>query len=92
MDVVFEESTNSRLYLDVPFPTTVALSQSKAWPVLRQCKAKREFSSSLTSNHTLIIIYIYYLFIKQLACKCGFVVNRFRHSPDCSDLAGSKPA
>ncbi len=36
VEVVFQASTNSRLYLDVPFPTTVALSQLKAWPDVRQ--------------------------------------------------------
>ncbi len=47
VEVVFRVSTNSRLYLDVPFPTTVALSESKTWPVVRQCKARNEFSFCL---------------------------------------------
>ncbi len=43
--VVLQASMNSRVLFVVPFPTTEAQVQSNAWPVVRLCKARREFSS-----------------------------------------------
>ncbi len=43
--VVFQASMNSRVLLVVPFPTAEALVQSNAWPAVRQCRVRREFSS-----------------------------------------------
>ncbi len=45
VNVVYQASMNSRVLFVVPFPTTEALVQSNVWPVLRQCRARREFSS-----------------------------------------------
>ncbi len=51
IDVVFEVSINSRVLFVEPFPTTEALAQSNAWPVVGQWRARRDFSSCRLTAH-----------------------------------------
>ncbi len=86
VEVIFQASANWRLGLADPFPTTVTVSRSNAWPVGGQCKPKREPSSRCL--RTSLCSFMYQIADRAGAFGTWYLVHHVLMFLWCSEVIG----